>query len=85
MVSKMFTYLTNVISSDSAQQSDLTASSNDLGTQIATLQARLDDERTTLTNSFIQMLDAQSAAQSQSLTLTNAFFAKSSTSNSVTN
>jgi len=85
MVSKMFTYLTNVMSSDLKQQSDLTTASSDLDTQIATLQSRLDDERTSLTNSFIQMLDAQSAAQSQSLTLTNAFFAKSSTSNSVTN
>lgn len=81
LVSKMFSYLTNVISSDSAQQSKLTDASNDIDDQITTLQARLDDERTQLTNSFIQMLDAQSAAQSQSQTLTTAFFSKTDTSN----
>ena len=84
LVSKMFTYLTNVMGSDTTQQSNLTTASSDIDKQIATLQARLTDERTQLTNSFIQMLDAQSSAQNQSLTLTNAFFAKNST-NTTTN
>lgn len=78
LVSKMFTYLTKVSSLDSAQQSRLTKASGDLDDQIATLQSRLDAERTQLTNSFIQMLDAQSAAQSQNQALTNAFFKDSS-------
>lgn len=78
VVSKMFTYLTNVSSLDSAQQSRLTKASGDLDDQITTLQSRLDAERTQLTNSFIQMLDAQSAAQSQNQALTNAFFKDSS-------
>jgi flagellar hook-associated protein 2 len=80
MVSKMFTYLTKVISLDGAQQSRLTQASSDLDDQIATLQSRLDNERTQLTNSFIHMLDAQSAAQSQNQALTNAFFKNSSNS-----
>jgi flagellar hook-associated protein 2 len=84
LVSKMFTYLTNVMGSDTTQQSNLTTASSDIDKQVATLQARLTDERTQLTNSFIQMLDAQSSAQNQSLTLTNAFFAKNST-NTTTN
>ena len=80
LVSKMYTYLTKVGSLDSAQQSRLTNASGDLDDQIKTLQSRLDAERTQLTNSFIQMLDAQSAAQSQNQALTNAFFKNSSSS-----
>lgn len=78
LVSKGFTYLTSLITSDNNQQSSLTKASSDIDTQIATLQAKLDDERTTLTNSFIAMLDAQSTAQSQATTLTNAFSKSSS-------
>lgn len=80
LVSKMYTYLTKVGSLDSAQQSRLTKASGDLDDQIKTLQSRLDAERTQLTNSFIQMLDAQSAAQSQNQALTNAFFKSNSSS-----
>jgi flagellar hook-associated protein 2 len=73
-VSKLFGYLTNIVTNDSAQQSTLTKANSDLDTQIATLQSRLDDERTQLTNSFIAMQDAQSQANSQSQYLTTTFF-----------
>jgi flagellar hook-associated protein 2 len=80
LVSKGYTYLTDLMSTDSSQQDDLNQANNDITTQITTLNARLDDERTTLTNAFISMLDAQSQAQSESTTLTNAFLTKSSSS-----
>jgi len=76
LVSKGYTYLTSLISSDADQQGRLTQASTDIDTQIATLQSRLDAERAQLTKSFIQMLDAQSTAQSQNSTLINAFFSK---------
>jgi flagellar hook-associated protein 2 len=81
LVSKGFTFLTNLISADATQQDNLNKASTNIDAQIATLQARLDAERQQLTNSFIQMLDAQSKAQSQNTTLTNAFFKNSSSSN----
>lgn len=74
LVSKGYTYLTNLISSDSSQRDRLNQASNDIDDQIATLQTRLDAEREQLTTAFIKMLDAQSKAQSQNTTLTNAFF-----------
>jgi flagellar hook-associated protein 2 len=74
LVSKGFTYLTTLMSADNDQQERLNKASSDLDDQIKTLQSRLDTERERLTNSFIQMLDAQSKAQSQNTTLTNAFF-----------
>jgi flagellar hook-associated protein 2 len=77
MVSQMYTNLTNLLSSDLSQQSSLTTQNTSIDDQITTMQARLDAERESLTNSFIQMLDAQSSAQSQNATLTNAFFNKS--------
>jgi flagellar hook-associated protein 2 len=77
-VPKLFGYLTNALSSDSKQQDNITKSNSDLDTQIATLQSKLDDERTNLTDSFIAMLDAQSSAQSQQTYLTNTFFKSSS-------
>jgi flagellar capping protein FliD len=76
MVSQMYTNLTNLLSSDLSQQSSLTKKNSSIDDQITTMQARLDAERESLTNSFIQMLDAQSSAQSQNATLTNAFFNK---------
>ena len=77
-VPAMYGYLTNVKSSDSSMKSNLSKQNTDLDTQIATLQARLDNERATLTTSFIAMLDAQSKAQSQQTYLTNTFFKSSS-------
>jgi len=82
LVSKGYTYLTNLISADSTQQDNLNKASTDIDTQITTLQTRLDAERQQLTNAFIQMLDAQSTAQSQSTTLTNAFLKNTSSSSS---
>jgi flagellar hook-associated protein 2 len=75
-VAKMYGFLTTALQGDITQQNTLSAANKSLDDQIATLQTRLDNERTNLTNSFISMLDAQSKAQSQNTTLTNAFFSK---------
>ena len=80
LVSKMYTYLTKTMSADSAQQSNLRKANTAIDAQIATLQSRLEAERELLTTAFIKMLDAQSAAQSQTQTLTNMFLKKSSDS-----
>ena len=77
-VPKLYGYLTNVISADRAQQANLTKTNSSIDDQIKTLQSKLDSEREMLTNSFIHMLDAQSAAQSQQTYLTNAFFKNNS-------
>jgi flagellar hook-associated protein 2 len=77
-VAKQFNYLTSIISADLKQQSNLNQANSKLDDQIKTLQARLATERDTLTNAFIRMLDAQSAAKDQSTALTNAFSTKSS-------
>ncbi len=74
LVSKGYDYLVSLISADGVQQARISQASTAIDTQIATLQARLDREREQLTNSFIKMLDAQSAAQSQNQTLISAFF-----------
>jgi flagellar hook-associated protein 2 len=78
-VPKLFGYLTDALSSNTTQQNNITQANTDLTTQIATIQSKLDDERTNLTDSFIAMLDAQSSAQSQQTYLTNTFFKSSST------
>jgi len=80
LVSKGYTYLTSLLTNENDQQSRLNQASSDIDTQITTLQARLDNERTTLTNAFIKMLDAQSTAQSQNTYLTNTFFNNNSNS-----
>jgi flagellar hook-associated protein 2 len=74
MVSQMYGALTNLMGSNSTEQGNITDQNSSLSDQIKTMQTRLDQEREQLTNSFIQMLDAQSAAQSQTQSLTNAFF-----------
>jgi flagellar hook-associated protein 2 len=73
-IPKMYGYLSTVVSSDRGQQSSLTKANTDIASQITALQSRLDDERTSLTNAFIAMLDAQSSAQTQQTYLTSAFF-----------
>ena len=73
-VSKIYGYLTTIKASDLSQQSKLTKNNTDIDTQIATLQARLDSERTNLTDSFMAMLDAQSNAQSQNTYLNDTYF-----------
>ncbi len=82
LVSKGYTYLTSLLTNENDQQSRLNQASSDIDTQITTLQARLDNERTTLTNAFIKMLDAQSTAQSQNTYLTNTFFNNNSSNSS---
>lgn len=77
-VPKMYGYLSTIMSADRTQQSNLGKTNKDLDEQIATLQTRLAAQREKLTNSFMQMLDAQSTAQGQSTYLTNAFFKNSS-------
>ncbi len=77
LVPTMYDALVNLQSSDNNQQSDLTSANSAIGDQITTLQSRLTQERQDLTNSFIQMLDAQSSAQSQNQALTNQFFSNS--------
>jgi flagellar hook-associated protein 2 len=77
-VAKMFNYLTTTVSDDTAIQNNISKSNSDIAQQVTTLQARLDADRETLTNAFIAMLDAQSAAETQSTTLTNAFSKSSS-------
>jgi flagellar hook-associated protein 2 len=78
MVPRLYGFLTDQQTADTNQQDDLNVASKKIDEQIATLQSRLDSEREALTNSFIKMLDAQSAAQSQNQALTNAFFKNSS-------
>lgn len=77
-VPRMYGYITDVTAASRSQQANFGKANHDLDTQIATLQSRLAAERETLTNSFIKMLDAQSAAQSQNTYLTNAFFKNNS-------
>ncbi len=79
-VAKFYSYLTTSIGEDSTQQTNLTKSNSALDTQIATMQSRIDNEREQLTNSFIAMLDAQSAANSANTTITNAFLKNNSSS-----
>jgi flagellar hook-associated protein 2 len=78
LVAKMYTRLTSVISADSSQQSNLGKGNISIDEQVARLQTRLAAQREQLTTAFMKMLDAQSAAQSQNKTLTNAFSPKSS-------
>jgi flagellar hook-associated protein 2 len=80
MVPQMYSLLTDMKSNDSKQQESVRKDTKSINAQIETLQARIEDQRTRLTNSFIAMLDAQSAAKSQSTTITNAFFKNSSSS-----
>ncbi|MBI2517600.1 MAG: flagellar filament capping protein FliD [Opitutae bacterium] len=77
-VAKMYGFLTTTIAADGSQQSNLNSANNSLDDQIATLQRRLDNERELLTNAFIKMTEAQSAAQSQNQYLTNTFFKNNS-------
>lgn len=78
MVPVLYEVLTNMISSDATQADRIVKKNSDIDDQITTLQARLATERETLTASFTRMLDAQSTAQTQQTTLTNAFLKSSS-------
>lgn len=78
IVGRFYSYLGDLTSAGRSQTSRLTEANTDLDEQIATLQARLDQEREQLTNAFIRMLDAQSLAQTQNTYLTNTFFKNTS-------
>lgn len=77
-VSKLYTNLTKLTSANRAQQSRLSDSNDKLNTQLERLQAQLASEEDRLTQSFIQMQNAQSNAQTQATALDNAFGNKSS-------
>ncbi len=77
-VSKMFTTLLGDVNQNAQAQQVLNSSNTDLSNKITSMQAAVATEQTNLTNSFVQMLDAQSKANSQSTALTNAFFSGNS-------
>lgn len=78
LVTRFYSYLGTIKATNRSQQATLGKGNADLDAQIARLQARLDQQRELLTNSFLKMLDAQSLAQSQNTYLTNAFFKNNS-------
>ena len=77
-VSKMFTTLLGDVNQNAQAQQVLNSSNTDLSNKITSMQTAVATEQTNLTNSFVQMLDAQSKANSQSTALTNAFFSGNS-------
>ena len=72
-VARMYTGLTNLMRDDTTQQNSLSKTNLNLDEQIARLKAKLEQQRETLTNAFIKMLEAQSLAESQNKTLLDAF------------
>lgn len=74
LVPEMYDLLTSLMTDDGKQQDSIRTASLKIDEQIATLQARLEQQRELLTNSFMRMLEAQSTADSQNKALTNAFF-----------
>ena len=78
LVAKMYSGLTSLLTANSTQQNNRGKANLTLDDQIAKLQARIATQKDQLTNAFLKMLDAQSAAQSQQKTLTDAFSTKTS-------
>jgi len=76
LVAKMYSGLTTLMKADTSQQNNLGKANLSIDDQIMRLQAKLAAQREALTQSFIKMLDAQSAAESQKKTLSNAFDTK---------
>lgn len=78
------TYLTNLLSASSGalatQSATLTNQNKDIEAQIATLNRRLEDQRTQLTNAFLAMQNAQSTAANQQKSIEDMFFKKNSNS-----
>ncbi len=72
-VAKMYTGLTSLMKEDATQQNNLGKANLSIDSQITNLQTKLAAQREALTRSFLKMLDAQSAAESQKKTLSNAF------------
>lgn len=77
-VTKMYDLATVTKSWNAAAQETLAKASTNIDKQITQLQARLVSQRELLTNSFLNMLDAQSKASNMSTYLTNHYFNKSS-------
>lgn len=75
-VARMYSGLTNLMRDDTTQQNNLGKTNLSLDEQIARLKAKLEQQRETLTNAFIKMLEAQSLAESQNKTLLDAFSSK---------
>ena len=73
LAAKMQTFLTKVADQNSKQQAQIITTNNDLDSQMAAIQRRLDLQRQLLTDSFIAMETAQSKLKTQSAALTSAF------------
>ena len=82
MFARFADYTSTLLTQDSQQQTTLSKTNSDLDTQIANIQRRLDQQRATLTASFVAMETAQSKIQSQQQALNSAFGTGSSTSSS---
>jgi len=80
LTAQVQTFLTKISAQNSDQQDQLSKSNNDIVSQIAAIQRRLDQQRQLLTNSFIAMETAQSQLKTQSDALTRAFPTTSSSS-----
>ncbi|MBI5690479.1 MAG: flagellar filament capping protein FliD [Verrucomicrobia bacterium] len=78
LVPKFYDYLGTLGSATRSQTSRLTEANLDIDDQVAVLESRIESERTSLTNSFIKMLEAQQLAQTQNTYLTNTYFKNSS-------
>ena len=67
------TFLTNVGTATTAQQTALNKSNTSIDNQIADIERRLVQQRELMTSAFIAMESAQQRIQTQSAALTNAF------------
>lgn len=77
-VARMYDLATVTNSWNASAQATLSKASTDIDKQIEQLQARLVSQRELLTNSFLNMLDAQSKSSSMSTYLTNHYFKNNS-------
>jgi len=80
--SQFSAYTAKLLTADTQQQATLTKTNSDLDTQIANIQRQLDQQRATLTASFVAMETAQSQIQTQQQALNSAFGTSSSSSSS---
>lgn len=78
------TYLTDLLKTSSGplagQNAVLIKQNKDIDSQIVTLQRRLENQRTLLTNAFLAMQNAQSTAANQMKSIEDMFFKKSNNS-----
>lgn len=73
-VSRFYGSVSNIAKSARSQQSTINKTNDSLAEQLERLESRLSSEEARLTEAFIRMQEAQSAASSQAKTLENAFF-----------